>query len=209
MDKNYWESFYSKQNAEFAPSLFAEYVVKNVPVSSKKLIELGCGNGRDATCFAQNGYNVLAVDQCTTEIEMLQNRYSQAQNLQFVCGDFTNLPKNNQYDVVYSRFTLHSISKSEQDRVVDWAYDCLSANGVFCIEVRGQKNEIYKVGEPVAGDVDAFVLDNHYRRFLSFDVFTSELKAKGFVLELAKEEKGFAPFNGSDETFMRVIARKA
>lgn len=208
MDKNYWEQFYSKQNAEFAPSLFAEYVVKNVCVSGKDIIELGCGNGRDATYFAQNGFTVLAVDQCSSEIRVLQDKYSKCDNLTFTCADFTNLQRTATYDVVYSRFTLHSVSKEEQDRVVDWAFASLKKNGVFCVEVRGQKNEIYKVGDAVENEKDAFVLNNHYRRFLNFEDFKNELIAKGFSLDFAREEKGFAPFNGTDETFIRVIARK-
>ena len=52
MDKKYWEQFYSKQNAEFAPSLFAEYVVKNVSASGKNVVGLGCGNGE---AYAQDG----------------------------------------------------------------------------------------------------------------------------------------------------------
>lgn len=208
MDKNYWEQFYSKQNAEFAPSLFAEYVVKNVAITGKDFVELGCGNGRDATFFAQNGYTVLAIDQCSSEILLLQNRYSNCENLKFECADFTNLQQCAEYDVVYSRFTLHSISKEEQNRVVDWAYSSLKKNGVFCVEVRGQKNEIYKVGDAVANEKDAYVLNNHYRRFLNFDEFKNELISKGFSLDFAQEDKGFAPFNGTDETFIRVIARK-
>ena len=135
MDKKYWEQFYSKQNAEFAPSLFAEYVVKNVSASGKNVVELGCGNGRDATYFAQNGYNVLAIDQCLSEINVLQDRYSNCTNLTFTCADFTNLQQHTSYDIVYSRFTLHSVSKEEQNRVVDWTFASLQKGGVFCEQV--------------------------------------------------------------------------
>lgn len=208
MDKKYWEQFYSKQNAEFAPSLFAEYVVKNVSASGKNVVELGCGNGRDATYFAQNGYNVLAIDQCLSEINVLQDRYSNCTNLTFTCADFTNLQQHTSYDIVYSRFTLHSVSKEEQNRVVDWTFASLQKGGVFCVEVRGQKNEIYKVGKAVENEKDAYVLNNHYRRFLNFEEFKNELIGKGFSIEFAREGKGFAPFNGTDETFIRIIARK-
>lgn len=47
MDKNYWETFYLKQNAELKPSLFPRYVA-DLLLAPKEIVELGCGNGRDA-----------------------------------------------------------------------------------------------------------------------------------------------------------------
>ena len=52
MDKNYWKSIYSKQSEGERPSLFAIYIADNYDLEGKNLIELGCGNGRDAIYFA-------------------------------------------------------------------------------------------------------------------------------------------------------------
>ncbi|MBK7764431.1 MAG: hypothetical protein IPI46_13990 [Bacteroidetes bacterium] len=52
MDKNYWESYYAQQNAIMIQSPFAEYVAKNLIAICNSLIDLGCGNGRDAIYFA-------------------------------------------------------------------------------------------------------------------------------------------------------------
>ncbi len=208
MDNNYWENFYSKQNAELKPSLFAVYVNGLMNDNRKNIIELGCGNGRDSIFFANNNHNVLAIDQCKTEIAFLQNHYKQVENLIFRCDDFTSLKTDNSYDIVYSRFTLHSINKVEEQRVLKWAYNCLNTNGLFCIEVRGQRNEIYKLGKAVENEQDAFVYNDHYRRFLNFDILCSDLRNLGFDLIFAAEDKDFAPFNGENETYIRVIAKK-
>ena len=77
MDNTYWEKFYSKQNAELRPSLFAVYVNELFNNNKKKIIELGCGNGRDSIFFANNQHDVLAIDQCKSEISFLQNQYKQ------------------------------------------------------------------------------------------------------------------------------------
>jgi len=61
---------------------------------------------------------------------------------------------------------------------------------------------------PVANQPNAYILNNHYRRFLNFELFLNRLKDVGFTIDFAAEEKGFAPFNGDDETFIRVIATK-
>lgn len=43
------------------PSTCGEYLLDTLPPSSN-VIDLGCGYGRDAKAFAENGHNVLAVD---------------------------------------------------------------------------------------------------------------------------------------------------
>ncbi len=208
MDKNYWKNIYSKQSEGEQPSLFARYIVDNYAIENKDLIELGCGNGRDAIFFANANANVTAVDQCDNIIELLDHRFQKVGNLKFKCLDFTCMDDVTKYDVVYSRFTLHSISKSQEDGVLSWAYRNLNVGGRLCIEVRGQKNEIYKEGEPVDGEPDAFILNGHYRRFLKFEYLCNTLKTIGFHIDFADERKGFAPYNGTDETYIRVIASK-
>ena len=209
MDKNYWKNIYSKQSEDERPSLFALYVTESIGVEGKSLIELGCGNGRDAICFANANANmVVAVDQCENIIELLQHRYQQVGNLDFQCRDFTCMEDDTPYDIIYSRFTLHSISQEQQHDVIQWAYRNLKDGGRLCIEVRGQKNEIFQVGEPVEGEPDAFILNDHYRRFLHFETFCEELRSCHFQIDFAKEQKGFAPYNGQDETYIRVIASR-
>lgn len=208
MDKEYWKKIYKQQNEESKPSLFAEYIADSVGIEGKKIIELGCGNGRDAVYFANQDALVTAVDQCENIIEMLQNKFMKIGDLHFVCDDFTHLGTSDSFDIVYSRFTLHSISSEQEDLVLNWAKQHLNSGGHFCIEVRGQKNEIYKVGTPVVGEPDAFVLNDHYRRFINFDNFCTKLQQLGFIINYAAEEKGFAPYNGENETYIRIIAQK-
>ena len=208
MDKNYWENIYSRQSEGEKPSLFAIFIAENYDIKGKNLIELGCGNGRDAIYFANANANVDAIDQCSNIIELLSYRFQKVDNLHFKCLDFTCLDDEHQYDIVYSRFTLHSISKQQEEKVLRWAYRNLTKDGKLCIEVRGQKNEIYRVGTPVEGEPDAFILNDHYRRFLHFETFCQDLITMGFNINYAQEQKGFAPYNGTDETYIRIIATK-
>lgn len=212
MDKSYWESIYSRQTEDEQPSLFAQYVSETIGVRGKRIIELGCGNGRDAIYFANvNAQKVDAIDQCDNIIKLLQLRYQQVSNLTFLCSDFTsmkNLANHEKYDLVYSRFTLHSISKEQEGQVIKWAFQNLKLSGALCIEVRGQKNEIFRAGEPVKGEPDAFILNNHFRRFIHFETFCKELESIGFHITYAEEKKGFAPYNGEDETYIRIVANR-
>jgi tellurite methyltransferase len=209
MDKNYWRDYYSKQREERLPSLFAKHLVENyLNDKDVTLIELGCGNGRDSIYFSDKGIKVIAIDQVEEEIDYLRNKYSDSKNLEFISGDFTNFEDDRKFNVVYSRFTMHSINASQQDRVLKWSFDHLEQDGLLCIEVRGKKNEIFKKGEKVTGEEDAYIFENHYRRFLDFNELCNQLKEIGYSLIYCQEDKGFAPFKNTNETFIRVIAKK-
>lgn len=208
-DKMYWEKFYEHERTPFLPSPFAQHVHQHYVKENDFLIELGCGNGRDAVYFANKGVRTLAFDQCETEIDFLARTYP-LDNLQFKTRDFTSLKLKEtvKCNHVYSRFTIHSIYKDKQNAVLQWAFNMLLDGGYLLIEVRGKNNELYKMGEPVSSQQDAYIYQNHFRRFIDFEKICTELNSIGFELLEAKEEKGFSPFQGTDETFIRLIAKK-
>jgi tellurite methyltransferase len=206
-DKLYWEKYYEHKKIPFSPSLFAQYVIKHYVKPNDFVIELGCGNGRDAVYFANQCIQTLAFDQCENELEFLSRAYP-LPNLKFIARDFTNLDMNLQCNHVYSRFSMHSIFKEQQDTVLNWIHKVLLKKGYFLLEARGKQNELYKKGEPVTNQPDAFIYEGHFRRFLDFSETCNELERIGFHINEAIEDKGFSPFNSTDETFMRIIAQK-
>lgn len=204
----YWARFYRSGKAPEEPSLFAVYVMNNYAYRGAKMIEFGCGNGRDARYFAQKGLYVTATDICESEIENLDRTNRRRRNLQYKFADFTNLPSKKRFDIVYSRFTLHSVDAAGQQRALEWAFRNLSDNGKICIETRGQKNELYKKGKVVEGEKDAYIYEEHYRRFVNFSKFKKDIQDAGFSIIEAAEDTGFAPYENTDFHFIRIIATK-
>lgn len=204
-DKGYWDTYYGSNRLVEEPSLFAQFVLGTHVEPGDTLIELGCGNGRDSLFFAQNGVRVHAVDQSENAIALLADK-NPFPHLSAEVGDFTNLGKRDPFDHVYSRFTLHTITEEEEDRVIAWAFGHLKDGGKFLIEARGRKNELYGLGEPVPKEPHAYIYENHYRRFIDIDTLQKKLKAQGFEIIFAEERPGFAPFNDSDQHFIRMIA---
>ncbi len=206
-DENYWSKYYSTRTAPEEASNFAQYVVERYAKVGQFMIELGCGNGRDARYFADNGVNVDAIDLCESEIEELNKNNGYHTNLQYRAGDFTSLEDTeDKYDLIYSRFTLHSVNAISQKSTLEWSARNLASDGRLCIETRGQKNELYRRGEPVSGEIDAYNYEGHYRRFVEFEDFKEEVTNTGLHILEAKEQKGFAPFKDTDYHFIRVIA---
>ncbi len=218
-DLKYWEAFYEAHKMPFRASDFAPFCLKyfssvataddfsgQISKMPFKLLELGCGNGRDSLFFAKNGLSVLGVDMCQNEIEFLKSRFN-SENLQFLNADFTTLNfKNGEFDAVYSRFTLHSIDEMGQDRLFSYLPNALKMGGFLCIETRGFENSLYKMGEQIGQN--CFIYEEHFRRFVEFGPFCEFVKSAGFELVFAAERSGFAPFNGEDDRFIRVVARK-
>ncbi|MBA3536983.1 MAG: methyltransferase domain-containing protein [Tatlockia sp.] len=55
--------------AELAPIGSIEKFIKLLP-SKAKIIDIGCGSGRDAKIFSNMGANVLGIDFCSNHIEI-------------------------------------------------------------------------------------------------------------------------------------------
>ncbi|MBZ7969318.1 class I SAM-dependent methyltransferase [Campylobacter molothri] len=207
-DRNYWSAFYAKNQEPFEHSLFATFCLKYFK-KDFSILELGCGNGRDALFFAKKGCKVKALDLCENEIRFLNDNYKN-ENLEFFCVDFCNFLDDKKYDGIYSRFTLHSISKDQQDKLFKNIPCLLKEKGLLCIEARGKKNSLFGKGERVVnnnGGGYCFIFEEHFRRFLDFDELKQCVKALGLEILYAKEDKGFAPFKNEDDYFIRLIAQ--
>ena len=205
-ENKYWKWYYDRNKTPFTPSPFAHHVIKHYAQENHSLIELGCGNGRDAIYFANKGLNVLAYDLCEEEIEFLSRNYPHP-NLEFKVDDFTNLGKSLKCSLVYSRFTIHSISYKGQTAVLNWVSNILLDKGYFLLEARGKQNELFKKGVPVEDEQDAYIYNNHYRRFLDFSETCKTLESIGLKIVEASEKNGFSPINGNDETLIRIVAQ--
>lgn len=209
MDRNYWQNYYQAHLSikEQQQSNFASFCVERFFKSGANLIELGCGNGRDSIYFAKNGIKTLGIDQCENVIDFLNKNHG-SDNLSFKSGDFTALPNareltnEEKFDIIYSRFTLHSINAKQQENLFAWIRANLKESGILAIECRGYKNSLYRLGVMV--ETDAFIYENHYRRFVNFEKLC-EILGEDYEILFAKEDRGFAPFNGEDDYFVRVI----
>ena len=208
-DKEYWSKYYREQLErinKIEPSPFAVFLVKNNYISKgKKLIELGCGNGRDSIYFSKCGSLVTAIDQCSNTTKLI----NEFENITSYSADFTTLPdvnKNDRFDVVYSRFTIHSIDEEGEDRVLNWAFSNLKEGGLFCIEARTLKDPLY--GKGIYKGNNVWFYHNHHRRFIDAIKFKNKIEKIGFKIELFQESNGLAKYKNEDPIVMRLIAIK-
>jgi len=205
MDKEYWTSYYNNHKQPDAPSSFAIFVLDYME-KEQTLLELGCGNARDAIFFNKNGVDVTAIDQVNSEIQFLQDNYGSS-HLRFIADDFTNIQEvDSKFDYIYSRFTMHSITYEQEERTLNWIKNHLNKDGQLFIELRSVKDNLYKEGDFVNQKEHAKITD-HYRRFTEIDRFKKDLQKCGFDIVFDIESKGLAVYKNDDPVVIRIVAR--
>lgn len=202
-DKSYWKEYYRKNPNPVDPSTFAKFIIGFME-PEKKLIELGCGNGRDSVYFAQQKINVTAIDQIEEEMDYLNKKHS-LYNLNFKADDFTNLDTDKKYDYIYSRFTLHSVNEEAEKRVFNWITKQLNDEGLFFLEVRSINDPMFQKGEKISESEN---VTTHYRRYLNFDETIEKLENRGLKIIYKLESQGLAKYKDDDPTLIRIVAQK-
>lgn len=199
-----WEKFYSGDTQVFFPSDFAKSVLPQLE-AGRKLLDVGCGNGRDSVFFARSGMNVTAIDLSKRAISHLQESEP---SVQAVCASVTVSPVFTEvkYAYIYSRFFIHALTREEELCLLERCYQALEAGGKLFIETRCTEDELCGVGERIS-DTE-WAVDGHYRRFIEPKVIAKELADIGFQNICPVCSRGFAPFNGSDPVVLRITAGK-
>jgi len=195
-ENEYWESFYKNHRINQIPSSFAIYVKDKYLDKDKKLLELGCGNGRDCLFFASNGINTTAIDMAEDEITYLNS--IDTKNVNFINGDFTQLSEFKNFDYVYSRFTFHSIEDKSENLVLSQLKNILKTGGLFLLEARSTKDE----------ELEKVFGTGHFRRYLDFEKTIKKIEAQGFYILEKHESRGLAIYKTEDPYLLRIIAKR-
>ena len=201
--KKYWDRYYTVKR-ERTPSRFAKFCKKYMKQKPGYLLDIGCGNGRDSYYFATDkDIFVVALDRSSNVDPKDIN------NLVFIKDDFSNIYKLKKSgfipNYVYSRFSLHSISKKKQNKIIKEVYNILQKEGLFFIEVRSIKDEKYGKGKQI--EKDAYFSD-HYRRFIRKQELELILTKNRFKIIYSKEAKNYALYKNENPKVIRIIAQK-
>ena len=111
---------------------------------NNRVLDLGCGEGRDAIYFLDKGYNISAVDYSKTVIEMCnkitQNKYKD----KFRTFDLIKDKMEEKFDFIYSVAVLHMfITKEHRDKFLTFIKEHLNENGRCLLCVLGNGIESY------------------------------------------------------------------
>lgn len=121
--------FDSTVNADM--SAHYEHFLKYVPEHGR-ILDFGCGSGRDTKAFLQRGYLVDAVDGSSEMCRLA----SELCNIQVRCMDFTDLNDVNKYDAIWACASLLHVAKTQLPAVLIKMRDALVNGGVMYISFK-------------------------------------------------------------------------
>lgn len=207
----YWASFYAHH--DFGSGSTFQERVEQTPGLPQAVVDLGCGQGRDAFAFAVAGRTVLGVDRSHIGIRHAAAK-AQAVGLSdrlcFAACDVSDVPalgalldevrERAQGGPVlfYARFFLHSVPEDVQEALLGTVAGRARPGDWFAAEFRTDKDE-----------AAAKVHTRHYRRFQDGPLFGRRL-AGVFGWEVVEEQEGtgLSPYRGEDPELYRVLARR-
>ncbi len=201
----HWNEYYANAQLVFDPSSFALQI--SAELGNKcGLLEIGCGNGRDAAYFSGLGHSVTALDPSDSAIELCKQRHG-IQPIQF---HSTTLPgwasAEESFDVVYSRFCLHAMTEEEEIRNLNAAFRILRVGGSLFIECRSINDPLARKGEVISPTERIY---GHYRRFIVLDDLKKRLSNAGFTVGNAMEADDLAVLGEDNPVVLRIHATKA
>ena len=200
----YWDKKWSEIKEE-GPNPFARKLIQLYNSADKpKLLELGCGDGRDLKLFIEKGFDVSAIEIATKSVEKLKERYGNKANIS--CQDIKNLNfANNSFDIIYAHLTLHYFTDEETTNIFNNIYNLLKINGIFFVKCKSNKDSFCNdsQGKKIAENI---YFRGHVRHFFSLDYLKSKLN-KFSIIEIGEEEN--INYHDLASSFVYAIVQKS
>lgn len=102
-------------------SIFEKYLEKG------KILDLGCGSGRDSKYFLKKGYEVVALDYS----HILAKKASEYIGQNVIIEDMRNINFKNEFDGIWACASLLHLEKNELIKTLKKCYDALKIGGVL------------------------------------------------------------------------------
>jgi len=201
----HWNKYYESADLIYEPSTFSQSVSKEL-CDISNLLEIGCGNGRDAIFFSKMGHNVIALDPSKEAITLCRELHGES-TVKFKEATLPEYVKfiGEKFDAIYSRFCFHAMTEAEEIENIKVAYEILNPKGRIYIECRSINDPLSKKGEVISPTERIY---GHYRRFIIMDELETRLIHAGFVIISKEESDNLAVLGDENPVVIRICAVK-
>lgn len=206
----YWADFYSRNHFDTGSS-FSRFVLEH-PGTPEWLVDIGCGDGRDACALGAAGRTVLGIDASAEGVAHATARAKELavdQRVSFVACDVSDRSSLRQHLEelrgrargpigFYLRFFLHAIPEHVQEDLLTTIDAVARPGDVLLAEFRTiEDKQVPKTH------------GKHYRRFLDAARLRDELRERfRFDVDYFVEGRGLSPYGDEDPVLCRVVARR-
>lgn len=170
--KDYWKPFYKEHRFE-EPSPFAQWIL---PGLSGRLVDLGCGDGRDTHFFLRNGIQAYGVDASNEDVLIIKQDVH------------AFMKETESVDNVYTRFFWHAIDHDTQLEILKWT-----------------KNHIFIEARTIL-DKPKDLFGKHERNLVDPEVLKKDLIDNGFEISFFHQGYGMSKYFDEDPHLVRAVA---
>ncbi len=196
---NYYNHAYEilAQNYENANVSNIHSLLINTFNKKNKLLEIGCGSGRDTSFMFNHGYDVIAIDGSKNMIQEAKRVHPNISNKLLHKVLPRELNFINKFDGIYSIATLMHLAINDLKESLSKIYNLLENNGQFLMSVSLNRNDI---------DENGFDENGRYFLTLKENEWIELLKKIGFIVENSiKNEDGL---NRKSIQWLTIISKK-
>lgn len=202
-----WDSKHGEKDHEGlrgSPSPFAQ-IVSDYLKPNSKILELGCGVGRDSAYFAGLGHSVLATDGSSVVIDQNVSRQSD-DNVEYQVLDMRDLSglKVGNFNVVFANLSLHYYLDKQTREIVTEITKLLSPDGILAFACKS--HDITRTEHADEVETSVFVAPNGHATHMFTKEYAQDLVSTDFetlFLDEVDEE-----YMGRVSGIVRCIAEK-
>lgn len=154
IEKNYYKAYETRYKQIYQNNeLWTEQkptpdVIKTIDkiklTKASKILEIGCGEGRDAIFLLKKNYDVLAIDYSDTVIKKCNELSKQKYKKNFKQFDVIIDKLNEKFDFIYSVAVIHMfVNKDHRKKFLDFINDHLKEKGLALIASMGDGEKTY------------------------------------------------------------------
>lgn len=143
----FWNSFYEDRNKKIpffidAPDENLVNYIENGMIKPGRVLELGCGPGRNAIYLAELGFKVDAVDLSSEGLQWARERANdKGVHVNFIQGNIFKLDiPHDEYDLIYDSGCFHHVPPHRRVSYLHLLNNCLKSGGHFaitCFDAKG------------------------------------------------------------------------
>ena len=182
INNKYWVDFYSETKVPTKHSMFSEYLLKEISnLNVDRIIDIGCGNGRDSSFFIKSGYKCEGVDLYTNQNKYLGNSLNKVDAIEI------ELKAN----IYYARFFFHTIKEDILDIFLKNINKTMDQNSTFYFETRSTRGITNDVKSET--NFKSSIGEKHFRMLYSLEYLKSKLENTFNVIYI-EESNDFAVY---------------
>ncbi len=212
--KQVYENDYLWSSKNPSPDVI-ETILNNKISNKEKILEIGCGEGRDAIFLLNKNYNVMAIDYSDTAIKKCKELSNYKYNNRFKQLDIIEDTLNQKYDFIYSIAVIHMfVMEEHRNKFYKFIYDHLKPNGIALIASMGDGEKMYETDINNAfDDVKRVVVNNKKEiniaatscKVVNWKTFEQELLVNNFDIKKKWISHDIPEFNPA---MCAIICRK-